>query len=96
MMHAKLFSNTLGLSQPESCIVPVILGSAEKALEASSALENEGYIVTPIRPPTVAEGTSRLRITFTAEHKEADVLQLANLLRPFLPEKPINPFTVSS
>ncbi|MEE2933779.1 MAG: aminotransferase class I/II-fold pyridoxal phosphate-dependent enzyme [Pseudomonadota bacterium] len=96
MMHAKLFSNTLGLSEPESCIVPVILGSAEKALEASSALENEGYIVTPIRPPTVAEGTSRLRITFTAEHKEADVRQLANLLRPFLPEKPINPFKVSS
>ena len=95
MMHARLFTNTLGLIEPESCIVPVILGSAEKALEASSALEKEGYIVTPIRPPTVAEGTSRLRVTFTAKHKEADVLHLANSLRPFLPEKPIHSFRVS-
>ena len=95
MMHARLFTNTLGLIEPESCIVPVILGSAEKALEASSALEKEGYIVTPIRPPTVAEGTSRLRVTFTAKHKESDVLHLANSLRPFLPEKPIRSFRVS-
>lgn len=92
LAHAKLFTEALGLPAPESCIVPVILGAAEKALEAGAALEAEGFIVTPIRPPTVAEGTSRLRVTFTAEHEEADVLRLAEAVRPFLPDVPIDPF----
>ncbi len=93
MRHAQLFIDALGLPKPESCIVPVILGGAEKSLEAGAALENEGFIVTPIRPPTVAEGTSRLRVTFTAEHAEADILRLAEAVRPFLPEEPINQFS---
>lgn len=93
MRHAKLFTDALGLPEPESCIVPVILGAAEKSLEAGVALEGEGFIVTPIRPPTVAEGTSRLRVTFTAEHEEADILRLAEAVRPFLPEEPINQFS---
>ncbi|MBL24446.1 MAG: 8-amino-7-oxononanoate synthase [Rhodospirillaceae bacterium] len=92
MQHAKLFTDTLGLPEPESCIVPVILGAAEKALEAGTALEDQGFIVTPIRPPTVAEDTSRLRVTFTAEHQETDVLRLAEAVRPFLPDEPIDPF----
>ncbi len=91
--HAKLFTDALRLPEPESCIVPVILGAAETSLEAGEALEKKGFIVTPIRPPTVAEGTSRLRVTFTAEHEEADILRLAEAVRPFLPEKPINQFS---
>ncbi|MFL2687984.1 MAG: aminotransferase class I/II-fold pyridoxal phosphate-dependent enzyme [Alphaproteobacteria bacterium] len=93
MRHAQLFADALGLPEPESCIVPVILGGAEKSLQAGAALENEGFIVTPIRPPTVAEGTSRLRVTFTAEHAEADILRLAEAVRPFLPQEPINQFS---
>ena len=93
MRHAQLYADALGLPEPESCIVPVILGGAEKSLQAGAALENEGFIVTPIRPPTVAEGTSRLRVTFTAEHAEADILRLAEAVRPFLPQEPINQFS---
>jgi 8-amino-7-oxononanoate synthase len=87
LRYAKLFTDALGLPEPESCIVPVILGEAEKALAAGAALEEQGFIVTPIRPPTVAEGTSRLRITFTAGHREEDVLRLAEAVRPFLQEE---------
>jgi 8-amino-7-oxononanoate synthase len=50
-------------------IVPVLLGSAERALAASAALWEKGFFVPAIRPPTVPEGTSRLRLSITAEHR---------------------------
>lgn len=84
IINARLFCRSLQLPEPESCIVPVILGTTKRAIKASKLLEEHGYIVTPIRPPTVAEGTSRLRVTFTANHKNADVRLLAEILRPFL------------
>ncbi|MBC7103566.1 MAG: 8-amino-7-oxononanoate synthase [Parvibaculum sp.] len=78
---AKVFTRALGLPGPESPIVPLILGDAEVTLAASAALEAEGYLVTGIRPPTVPEGTARLRFTFTAEHDDADIVRLASLVR---------------
>lgn len=52
-------------------IIPVVLGSAEAALEASARLWEKGYFVPAIRPPTVPEGASRLRISVTAGHTRA-------------------------
>ena len=60
-----------------SPIVPVVVGKAEDALAASRLLEDEGFLVAAIRPPTVAAGTSRLRLTFTAAHADADIARLA-------------------
>ena len=54
----------------------MVLGSAERALAWSRALEASGILVTAIRPPTVPEGSARLRITFSAAHSEADVDRL--------------------
>jgi len=54
-------------------IVPVILGEPERALAASAALEEQGFLVTAIRPPTVPPGTARLRITLSAAHDETQV-----------------------
>ncbi len=51
---------------PASPIVPVVIGEAEAALKASQLLEDEGFLVIAIRPPTVPAGTARLRFTFTA------------------------------
>jgi 8-amino-7-oxononanoate synthase len=62
-----------------------VLGEAAMALEASGMLEREGFLVRAIRPPTVPEGTARLRVTFTATHVEDDVLRLADLVRDKLP-----------
>lgn len=78
---AARFTRALDLPPPESPIVPLILGDAVRALEASALLEREGYLVTAIRPPTVPTGTARLRFTFTAEHADADIDRLAGIVR---------------
>jgi len=74
---ARAFTETLNLPEAQSAVVPVVLGDAARAMAASRALEQEGFLVIAIRPPTVPAGTARLRITFTASHSEADVARLA-------------------
>jgi 8-amino-7-oxononanoate synthase len=64
-----------------SPILPVILGSEEAALTASARLLEAGLLVPAIRPPTVAEGSSRLRVSLSAAHLEEDVALLLRTLR---------------
>lgn len=78
---ARRFCAAAGLPQPVSPIVPIILGSASAALDASARLRAEGFLVTAIRPPTVPRGTARLRITFSAAHEKSDIDRLATLVR---------------
>lgn len=78
LAKARLFTRHLGLPDAQSPIVPVIMGGAEAALAASAALEAQGFLVVAIRPPTVPEGTARLRLAFSAEHDDADVIRLAD------------------
>ncbi len=59
-----------------SPIVPVVVGSEQAALDASSSLLGEGLWVPAIRPPTVPVGTSRLRVTLSAAHSDDDVTRL--------------------
>jgi 8-amino-7-oxononanoate synthase len=63
-----------------SPIVPVILGEEGAALAASSALLEQGLWVPAIRPPTVPEGTARLRVTVSAAHTDEDVGRLRQAL----------------
>lgn len=79
--HARAFAAEAGLPAPHSAIVPVVLGEARAALDASRLLVGHGFLVTAIRPPTVPEGTARLRITFQATHERDDVLRLARIVR---------------
>ncbi len=83
---AKRFCAAVGLPVPVSPIVPVLLGSETRALDASARLQDQGFLVTAIRPPTVPRGTARLRITFSATHTEADIDQLAQGVRLILQE----------
>jgi 8-amino-7-oxononanoate synthase len=83
--RARLFASRLNLPVPQSPIVPLIVGGSEAALAASRALEQAGFLVTAIRPPTVPDGTARLRVTFTAVHGEDDVLRLAEAVRAVVP-----------
>ena len=53
----------------------------DAALAAARLLEAEGFLVVPIRPPTVPAGTARLRFAFTARHDDADIARLADLVR---------------
>ena len=44
-------------------------------------LESEGFLVVPIRPPTVPKGTARLRFSFTPGHSDAEIERVADLVR---------------
>ncbi|MBD8908921.1 aminotransferase class I/II-fold pyridoxal phosphate-dependent enzyme [Methylorubrum zatmanii] len=83
---ARRFTARLGLPDAESPIVPVLVGEAEAALALSAALEARGFLVVAIRPPTVAPGTARLRVAFSAAHDETQVDALAEALAESLAE----------
>ncbi|MEX0753022.1 MAG: 8-amino-7-oxononanoate synthase [Xanthobacteraceae bacterium] len=78
---AKAFTRRAGLPEAASTIVPVIVGGEERALAASRSLEEEGFLVVAIRPPTVAPGTARLRLTFCAAHPDDEIERLADIVR---------------
>lgn len=61
-------------------IQPLLLGDATRALSVSQRLRKQGFLISAIRPPTVPEGTARLRITFSALHEEAHVDRLLTAL----------------
>ena len=63
----------LRLMPSQTAIQPLVLGDAERALETSAALLARGFFVPAIRPPTVPAGTSRLRISLSAAHSDADI-----------------------
>jgi 8-amino-7-oxononanoate synthase len=71
-------------SRGGSAIVPVILGGDRAAVQAATTLEDEGYWVPAIRPPTVPEGSARLRVTISAAHQDAHVEGLAASLHSLL------------
>jgi 8-amino-7-oxononanoate synthase len=78
---AQAFTRALNLPLAQSAIVPVIIGDSGKALQAMAVLEEAGFLVTAIRPPTVPAGTARLRFAFSAAHRAEEVDGLAALVR---------------
>jgi 8-amino-7-oxononanoate synthase len=81
VQKAKVFTKAAGLPEAQSPIVPVIIGTEVATLAASQMLADEGYLAAAIRPPTVPDGTARLRLTFTAQHPDEQVARLAGLVR---------------
>jgi 8-amino-7-oxononanoate synthase len=71
-----------------TAIQPIVIGSNDEALQVASRLHAQGLWVPAIRPPTVAPGTSRLRVTLCAAHTEEDVAQLATALNGLETERP--------
>ncbi len=65
----------------DSPIVPIIVGTAELAVEFSSMLEEAGYWIPAIRPPSVPDGESRLRITISAAHTTAQIEGLVQAVK---------------
>ena len=64
------------LMPSHTAIQPLLIGSSEAALHLSEKLRDQNILISAIRPPTVPEGTARLRITLSAAHSEAQVQQL--------------------
>ena len=70
--------------QSTTPIQPILLGDSQRALQLSDALKQRGFWVTAIRPPTVAKGTARLRVTFSSSHEEHHVDRLLDALNELL------------
>ena len=62
-------------------IQPVIIGEGSEVVQISNALREQGFLIPAIRPPTVPQGSARLRISLSALHNIEDVKQLAMVLR---------------
>jgi 8-amino-7-oxononanoate synthase len=79
-------ARALALANSTSAIQPLVLGEAAEAMRVSTALVERGFLVPAIRPPTVPEGTARLRVSLCADHAPADigslVAAIADTLRP--------------
>ncbi len=75
----------LSLMASQTAIQPILVGDNETALKISQTLEQQGILVTAIRPPTVPKGTARLRITLCAAHEEKDVERLLSVLEKIWP-----------
>lgn len=75
-------ANALGLpmSQSATPIQPVVAGGSHRAIAWAEALLARGILVSAIRPPTVPEGSARLRISLCAAHREADIDRLLDAL----------------
>lgn len=80
-LRQALLGTEAGPAPSDTPIQPLILGTSERALAASAALRRQGILVPAIRPPTVPEGTARLRISLSAAHSAQDVARLAAALR---------------
>lgn len=62
-------------------IQPLMIGESEAVMQISQSLRNQGILVPAIRPPTVQDGTARLRISLSASHSDEDVSRLTTALR---------------
>lgn len=68
-----LLENDFDIAGSASHIIPVVIGEEQKTLELSLYLENHGFLVSAIRPPTVEPKGSRLRISIQAGHKREHI-----------------------
>ncbi|HXE54241.1 MAG TPA: aminotransferase class I/II-fold pyridoxal phosphate-dependent enzyme, partial [Tepidisphaeraceae bacterium] len=80
-VRSELSDAGLNIPPGDSPIIPLIVGSETAALEAAEHLISQGMLVLAIRPPTVPRGGSRLRITLSSEHTDAEIEQLIVALR---------------
>jgi 8-amino-7-oxononanoate synthase len=69
------------LMPSDTPIQPLIVGDNDKALQLSESLRERGILVPAIRPPTVPQGASRLRISLSSAHDMEDVARLGAVLR---------------
>jgi len=76
--------SSIAIEDSETAIQPIIIGDDYQTLQTSQALFEAGFLVTAIRPPTVPEGTSRLRITLSAKHTHEHIDKLISELNKLL------------
>jgi 8-amino-7-oxononanoate synthase len=70
-----------------SAIQPLLVGDSAMAMQLSESLRSHGILVTAIRPPTVPQGTARLRITLCARHSRQQLDRLLEALKILFQER---------
>ena len=80
LMRNLLNGAGIPLVEGETPIIPIMVGEASLASEIAGALAEKGVLISAIRPPTVAQGQSRLRLTVTAAHTEEQLTHAADLI----------------
>ena len=84
----KIFRNKIKekivLGESTTPIQPIFINDTEKTISIAKGLYELGFYVPSIRPPTVPEKTSRLRVSLSVAHKEKDVIELANAINGLL------------
>lgn len=83
-LRAALQDMGLDTGNSSTQIVPAIVGDEARAMDMAASLERRGLLAVAIRPPTVPAGTSRLRLTLSAAHRDADVAQLIDGIKAVL------------
>jgi 8-amino-7-oxononanoate synthase len=73
-------AETCGLQASGMHIQPVIVGADERATRLAAAMQGRGFDIRAVRPPTVPEGTARLRLSLTLNVDEAKVAAMAHAL----------------
>jgi len=74
------YQTSVELMDSQTAIQPVIIGDTQATVKMSEQLLTQGILITAIRPPTVPEGTARLRITLSAAHNHAHIDKLVSAL----------------
>lgn len=87
LAHAKRIARELRLPEPAAAIVPLVIGPAQATLAAAAKLAERGLDVRAVRPPTVPEGTSRLRIVAHGDHGDQEIAALIDACRPLVVER---------
>jgi len=80
LMRSLLENANLPIVKGETPIIPIIIGSEEKALKIVQQCKENAIILSAIRPPSVPVGTSRIRLTVTASHTEEEIRKTAQIL----------------
>lgn len=80
-LRQKLREMGCDTGQTTTHIIPIILGSAQRAMSTAASLFAKGYFAAAIRPPTVPAGTERLRISIQCDHTPSQIQGLCQALR---------------
>jgi 8-amino-7-oxononanoate synthase len=73
-------SNLTLISEAPTAIKSILIGDNQAALDMQLFLQQHGYLVPCIRPPTVAKNTARLRISLNCMHEQKDILRIIQLI----------------
>jgi len=90
-MELGMATNWVACGELDCPIVPLIVCEPQVAVDLSRHLMQHGFLVPAIRPPTVPKGTSRLRISLTADHTPEDVNRCVEVLGKWLRDRAFSP-----